>query len=246
MVIFRVDREKEEDMKKERFEELKKEYFFSLAVHQNEEVVRVNHNMSRLKKNPSLFAEIKEAKPQIIAFLKEEIEAKKEREAEAERISNNAKIVGYIMKIGCDAGNTKRFLYDAETSYHRDQQDQKLVDEIFILINSDLAESLGGKALEPDMCSYGGWEFDEKQTAILIQMAQKVIDEKQKKKEEKEKEVEEKEAEIFAIAKKTNEKQLIKSFPIECQDINEECDIDWVCVYAMPDGTKTEIISHTW
>lgn len=189
-------------MNKERFEELKKEYFFSLGIHQNQEAVRVNNNMEKLKKNPSLFAEIKEAKPQIIAFLKEEIKEKKEREAEAERISNNAKIVGYVMEIGCDAGNTKKFLYDAETSYHRDQQDKELVDEIFILINSDLAESIGGKAIEPDVCSYGGWEFDEKQTTMLIQMAQKVIHDKQKKKEEKKKRLRKKKRKFLQLPKK--------------------------------------------
>ena len=61
-------------MRKERFEELNKEYFFSLGIYQNQEAVRVNRNASRLKKNPSLFAEIEEARTQIIAFLKGEME----------------------------------------------------------------------------------------------------------------------------------------------------------------------------
>ena len=77
-------------------------------------------------------------------------------------------------------------------------------------------------------------------------MAQTRLDDKENKKNAKKEEAEQKEAEIFATAKNTNEKQLIKKFMVDCQSRNEECSMDIVCVYAMPDGTKIETVNHTW
>ena len=58
-------------MEEMRMKELSRKYCMTLDIVKGEEVVRVNHNMSKLKKDQKGFVEIKEAKPQIIAFLKE-------------------------------------------------------------------------------------------------------------------------------------------------------------------------------
>lgn len=53
-------------------------------------------------------------------------------------------------------------------------------------------------------------------------------------------------AEKFALAKRTGEKVLIKSYSEECDDPNEDCDVDNVSVYAMPNGEHKIVRNHTW
>lgn len=55
-----------------------------------------------------------------------------------------------------------------------------------------------------------------------------------------------KEAAIFAKAKETGEKQILKNWSEECNDHEEECNIDNIVVYAMPDGSRKEERHHTW
>lgn len=51
---------------------------------------------------------------------------------------------------------------------------------------------------------------------------------------------------IFEKAKVAGEKQVLETYPVECNDPDESCDIDIVTVYAMPDGTTKKTRSHTW
>jgi predicted transposase YbfD/YdcC len=51
---------------------------------------------------------------------------------------------------------------------------------------------------------------------------------------------------IFDKAKETNEKQEVKRYMDECDDDKEECNVDCVVEYAMPDGTITTERFHTW
>ena len=57
---------------------------------------------------------------------------------------------------------------------------------------------------------------------------------------------EEKIANIFETAKLKNEKQLLNSYSEPCNDKNEDCDIDNVCEWAMPNGATTVTRQHTW
>lgn len=54
------------------------------------------------------------------------------------------------------------------------------------------------------------------------------------------------ELQIFAKAKQTGVKQVLKSYMTECNDPNEECSQDHVVIYAMPNGTKKTERMHTW
>ena len=59
----------------------------------------------------------------------------------------------------------------------------------------------------------------------------------------------EKEAKIKAIyesARLTNEKQLLSKWSDDCDDPREQCDIDIVYEYAMPNGTVKIERHHTW
>lgn len=51
---------------------------------------------------------------------------------------------------------------------------------------------------------------------------------------------------LFEIARKTGEKQLISKWSENCNDPREECNTDICCKWAMPDGTITYTRNHTW
>jgi len=51
---------------------------------------------------------------------------------------------------------------------------------------------------------------------------------------------------IFALAKQTGIKQELSRATESCCDANEECNMDIVIKYAMPDGTVTIERQHTW
>jgi hypothetical protein len=76
----------------------------------------------------------------------------------------------------------------------------------------------------------------------VMRIYNEIIAQKEAKKAEKV----DKEKVIFETAKKTGEKQVIESYSVECNDPHEECDIDIITTYAMPDGTKKTVRNHTW
>lgn len=78
--------------------------------------------------------------------------------------------------------------------------------------------------------------------SVVMEIYNKIIEKKEAKKAAKqaEKDV------IFQKAKETGEKQILESYSVECSDPDEECDIDIVTVYAMPDGTTKRTQNHTW
>lgn len=52
--------------------------------------------------------------------------------------------------------------------------------------------------------------------------------------------------EIFEKAKQTGERQLLEEWVDACDNEEEECDIDNVSMYALPDGSTKIIRNHTW
>lgn len=51
---------------------------------------------------------------------------------------------------------------------------------------------------------------------------------------------------IKEVAKITGVRQEIKSYMAECNLPDEECNTDLITIYAMPDGTETEVRQHTY
>ena len=51
---------------------------------------------------------------------------------------------------------------------------------------------------------------------------------------------------IFDKAKETGERQLLQKWSEHCNDPKEECNLDMVYIYAMPDGTTKQERHHTW
>lgn len=50
----------------------------------------------------------------------------------------------------------------------------------------------------------------------------------------------------FSEAKSTGKPVVLRSYHEDCDDSGEDCDVDILTVYAMPDGTKKTIRTHTW
>ena len=112
------------------------------------------------------------------------------------------------------------------------------------LCAAEYQDENGTKALASDLLDHHfEWYFVEKRH---FDEANEIKEKKQAKEQADKKAEEKRVAEIFARAKSTGEKQELKRFSIECQDPHEECSVDIVTVWAMPDGSKTETLNHTW
>ena len=84
-----------------------------------------------------------------------------------------------------------------------------------------------------------GKEFTLPQVAELLRPAR---EEKEAKKRAREEERQAK----FAEAKRTGERVELRSWMEDCNDPREQCSLDHVTEYAMPDGTTKIERQHTW
>ena len=50
----------------------------------------------------------------------------------------------------------------------------------------------------------------------------------------------------FLQAKETGKPVVLCQYDAPCNDPHEECDVDFVVVYAMPDGTTKTVRNHSW
>lgn len=93
---------------------------------------------------------------------------------------------------------------------------------------------------QPGLYTETGW-FEVPHSEVM-----RVYNEIIAAKDAKKAEAEDKKKAIFEKAKQTGEKQIIETYSVECSDPDEECDVDIVTVYAMPDGTTKTTQNHTW
>lgn len=89
----------------------------------------------------------------------------------------------------------------------------------------------------------------EEQKVAIVEADKQAAIEKIGKEEKAAKSAEEKAAKIaviFETAKITGEKQVLRCYMSDCNDPNEECNVDTVYVYAMPNGSEKSERNHTW
>jgi len=102
----------------------------------------------------------------------------------------------------------------------------------------------GIKVLASDLLeNHHGWYF------IPVELVEEKVSEIKKANEKKiaaEKAANKRVTGVFEKAEETGKKQVLNTFQIDCTDHREECNMDIVTVWAMPDGTKTETKVHTW
>lgn len=84
-----------------------------------------------------------------------------------------------------------------------------------------------------------GMEFTIPQAAELTRPAREAAAAKQRAREE------ERQAK-FAEARETGQRVELRSWMAGCNDPREECSMDHVTEYAMPDGTIRRVRRHTW
>jgi len=75
-----------------------------------------------------------------------------------------------------------------------------------------------------------------------LEYAKPALEEKERQQKEKE----EKNKEVFNKAHETGERQLLYKYSDDCNDPTEDCSLDMVYIYAMPDGKIETVRQHTW
>jgi len=96
-----------------------------------------------------------------------------------------------------------------------------------------------GYCVESAIIKVLGKEFTLPQVAELLRPAR---EEKEAKKRAREEERQAK----FAEAKRTGKRVELRSWMDDCNDPREQCSMDHVTEYAMPDGTTKIVRQHTW
>jgi ribosomal protein L9 len=84
-----------------------------------------------------------------------------------------------------------------------------------------------------------GKEFTYQQA---VEFARPALEKVEAKKQEKEAARQAK----FTEAKETGKPVVLRHYMDECNDPHEECDLDSITIYAMPDGSEKTTRSHTW
>ena len=100
-----------------------------------------------------------------------------------------------------------------------------------------------GTIVDADFVKKVGETFTLSQAKKYVQPKIDAIEEKRIKKE---KIKNEHQKNALKQAKESGEKVRITSYSIGCTDREEECNLDIVTVWAMPDGNITDTINHTW
>ncbi|ANB66160.1 hypothetical protein GFC29_3826 (plasmid) [Anoxybacillus sp. B7M1] len=115
--------------------------------------------------------------------------------------------------------------------------------------SEDIEKSLGRKADDVDWGDYSiRHEFNITLGELkqLVAQAEAVAQQKEEEAAQKKKATEAALQAKFEEAKRTGEKVEIRRWTVDCYDPREECDIDIVIEYAMPDGTLKVERHHTW
>ena len=212
-------------MKKEEIREMIREYRMELATRNGREGVlvtgpRLNQKQVELvKKNRDAFiAELK--------AMKAEEEAKKEAKEAAEWEA-------------LKTGETKITVHYHDGEYLSGYTVHGKA--ALLLKELGLAKWVSGWGYRVDelLVEALGKEFTYPQAVEYNRLAE---EEKARKKAEKEAALQEK----FDEAKATGKPVIIRKYTVPCEDPREECNMDIVTEYAMPDGSIKRTQHHTW
>ena len=203
---------------------------FNLELAEKDGVKGIRFHGKATKKQ---IEEIKASKPAIMEELNR-IKTEKEAEKEKERLEKLARIES--VKSGKE--KIKVVYNDGEylSGYSpRGLEAAALLEEIGVAeYVSGWGTYIASKVIEAL-----GEEFTYQEA---IEYMKPAIEAKRQAREKKE---DERKA-IFDKAKETGKKQLLHHYSDDCNDPNEECDVDIIYEYAMPNGTIEAERQHTW
>ena len=207
--------------------EMIKKFRLELAEQNGQPGVKVN-----VKPTTNQLAELKAAKPEIIIELQKRQAAKEAARKAAEEVKA-AELEG--IKNGTIT--IKAHYYDGEylDGYMVHGQQAGLLEELGLV----KWVSGWGYHVERETIKALGEEFTYEQAAEYARPAIEAVEAHQRRHTE---EIEAK----FTEAKETGKPILLEKWMDECDDPGEECNVDLVTRYAMPDGTTKVERQHTW
>ena len=191
-------------------------------------------NMSKIEQE-KLVALISPLKPEIVKYLTAEKENEKRRVAEkhlTEQIERDKERKAFI-------NNEKSISPDWDDGEYF-QGFVVYGEEARLLKEIGMAEKIGYRTIVPDdVIRALGKNFTYTQA---VEYMKPINEQKQIIKQKQENDISEK----YARAKTTGSKVLLSQHSRMCQDRTEECSLDMVYVWAMPDGTTKKEIVHTY
>lgn len=179
--------------------------------------------------------------PEAIDFIKESTEAELDKLRQAAQVDPER----WFVALG---GDTHRVYATPDTETRTEfRPDLKQVEETlekmhWVDINLD---EIGTKTdRKTGLYTETGWYAVPH--SEIMRMYNEITEKKEKKLAEKKAAKEAKESAAFEKAKESGEPQELESYCVDCEDPEEECGVDVVKIYAMPDGTKTRKQYHTY
>lgn len=165
----------------------------------------------------------------------------KEREKFDSDLINNNTLITVIFRL--DRGYS---IINKEQSNKLSDFENTLNKHRFILDNNILFNSYLENTEFSDYSISYTYRINMADLIEVMKKASEIISEKGKsKKERKLKEIQ-RIKKLFELAKETGKPQEIESYSDLCNDEKEECNIDIITIYAMPDGTKKKVREHTY
>ena len=213
-------------MKKEEIREMIREYRMELATRNGREGVLVTGPKRLNQKQVELVKKNRDAFIAELKAMKAEEEAKEVAEWEALKTGETKITVHY---------HDGEYLSGYTVHGKHGKKAAKLLEKL------GLAKWVSGWGylIEDKLIEALGEEFTYPQAVEYFRLAE---EEKARKKAEKEAALQEK----FDEAKATGKPVIIRKYTVPCEDPREECNMDIVTEYAMPDGSIKRTQHHTW
>jgi len=164
-------------------------------------------------------------------------------------ITTENPIVGFIFELGCDAPNNYRVLRLIR-SVADDYYIEKLVEEHMKYTKTEewnrLAKETGAEQVPDTRLTWYGWKFNREGWEVIWGMVQKKENLRKTEQDLKDEQKRKKRDVAFLTAKQTNTPQVLSSWMEDCNDPEEQCSLDHVTVYAMPNGTTKKERQHMY
>ena len=258
------------NMTRKEVQEMIKKYRLSLMEKDGQTMIRC----TKPPRSQKILAKLKEAKPEIVEELqrqKAELDAQAEqrrleREREAQEYLDTADLRRCLVVILDEYYRVDRFIATLEIkrtedglrAYNPKHGGPKVFRRVNLPHETETIEALKGQgAAVPYGIDGAAIEITPEQENAIVAETEAAIAEakKQAVKEkaaaeaeeaEKKRQAEEELAQKFAEAKETGKPVHIRRYTTACSDPSEECNLDIVNEYAMPDGTVKRTQDHTW
>lgn len=200
-----------------------------VTIHKGEEALYIPGHKKPTK---AQLDRVRALKPQIIAELKRR-EAEKLAKEEAEKCAKEQRIAD----IKAGKIKIKVHYHDGEylSGYAVYGEEADLLEKLGIAkyvsgwgtcVDDKAVEALGKEFTYPEALEYVRPTLEAKEAKKAAAEAER--------------------AEKFEEAKKTGKPVEIRSWTADCNDPHEQCSLDIITEYAMPDGTITTDREHTW